>query len=178
MEEKGVEMPFLNVYDDNNVTKSTSDYMDEIVQNSKNEVFLRGSFLADCLNEITLDYRLRRNRMPKSAERMLDGLWVVAQDWALNRENIDFSKNSWIVYGIDESEKISFAVWTDNEGRKASRVYNYNPWPTGRWEVNPSYEFLQDIAINNGNRTLKNNKLEAILLDDFDISQIIWKCNL
>jgi len=101
-----------------------------------NAIAMKGAMFADALESVLFDYAHRRALMPASSDEMLDGLWVVANDRAANNPAVDPDEPGGFLFGIDESEMLSIAVWYDDQGNKYSLAWKWNPWPDG-WEDIP-----------------------------------------
>jgi len=129
----------------------------------------RGALLAQLLAHCTIDYEIRRAEMPESPEQMLDGLWVVNDEWAEHKPGIDWQAPGCFMFGIDSNEQVAVAIWRDTDGAIFTEAWKWDPWPAG-WENWPWPG--KPKPGDHGFPVIKP------VPDDFIPETILWTCSL
>ncbi|HDS30606.1 MAG TPA: hypothetical protein ENN67_06120 [Firmicutes bacterium] len=135
-----------------------------------NDVAMRGAMLGEVFRMLLMDYQMRRARLPESSDDLLDGLWIVNDEWAKDNPDLNLFEPGVFVFGLFEDSPKAFAWWTDLSGQVYSETWKYNPWRTSGWLSPPQPEDYEGAT----------NYPDGPLPDDFvpNNDNIIWSCFL
>lgn len=152
-------------------------YFSEIEREYPEAEAMRGYHLASRLNSILYDFVTRRNDIPKNDVELLDGLWIVREDWATCDLSLDESLTGVFIFGIDHTAECAFARWTDTEGKEYCIAWEYSPLPDYGWDYVPTWnEYAQRFSDGCYGSLLGSSY--SINGSNFDLSLVLWKCNI
>ncbi len=157
--------------------KTEEDFCEQLRSRYPSIRAMRGALLASMLNMMVYYYVWRRNKMPTTAEEMLDGLWYVSANWARDTEAVDPTEPGSFLFSLDRSMESAFAAWRDEEGYSYQLQYRYSPWPTGGWNRVPTLNEYYDRFQTGQYGTTVGMSSET----DSPISvpgKVIWTCKL
>ena len=130
------EVDSLNVWIDQD---KENGYLKQLADEYGNDEAMRGAILSDQLRCALRSYVYRRNKMPTNANALLDGIWVVAENWAEYDATVDVSSPGVFCFGIDSAARMACAYWRDTGGKLYTAGFQYNPWPDSGWTHVPTY---------------------------------------